>query len=352
MKTERQPEFFEDDEEIFLAPVDEEEEDKQETPPNPPVEEEEEEEIDKTVVAEKDEEEDFDNIYKVNFDLLKESGALVLPEDFEFEATEEGFSKALEASREHIREQVISDLTSNLPKAGVDLLNYMLETGTDDISAFLESQKEPDFEALEIAEDDEAIQEDVLRIYLSSTTKYSPERIEKEIARYKLDGDLFTQASDAKTELAAMQKDYKAALAEQEKERSRLEKEQYDNAVKSFSKVIEDNSEIFGLEFSKEDAKRLTESVFKPFKTKEGQVTTKFNVKLQEALSDPKKTAVLAKLLESDLNLEALKKPLQNKVAKDVKVKLEKATNGYLKGKTPQTKGGFDWDSASLVKYK
>lgn len=355
MKTEREPEFFEDDD-LSLAPiedeVDDEVETETETPPTP-AEEEEEEEIDTTVRAEEEETStDDDNIYKVNYELLKESGALVLPEDFEFEATEEGFSKALEASKEHIKTQVIEELTGSLPKAGVELLNYMLQTGTDDISGFLEAQKEPDFETLEFTEEDEAVQEDLVRIYLANTTKYSPERIEKEISRYKLDGELYTQASEAKTELATMQKEYKEALIEQDKERQRLEKEQYDNAVKSFAKTIEDNTELYGMTFSKEDAKNLTDSVFKPVKTKDGRVTTKFNMKLQEALTDPKKTAVLAKLLESDLNLESVKKPMQTKVVKDVKSKLDKAVSGYLKGKTPQTKGGFDWGSATLVKQK
>lgn len=354
MKTEREPEFFEDDE-LSLAPIDAEEreveevEESEEITDNPPTPEEEEEEtIDTTVRADEDE----DNIYKVNFELLKESGALVLPEDFEFEATEEGFTKALEASKDHIRTQVLDELTSQLPKSGVELLNYMLQTGTDDISAFLEAQKEPDFETLEFAEEDETIQEDVIRVYLSNTTKYSPERIEKEISRYKLDGELYTQASEAKTELAAMQKEYKEQMVEMEKERAKKEKEQYDAAVASFSKTIESTSEFNGIPFTKEDAKRLTESVFKPVKTKEGRVTTKFNMKLEEALMDPKKTAVLAKLLEADLNLESFKKPMQTKVVKDVKTKLDKAVNSYMKGKTPQTKGGFDWESASLVKNR
>lgn len=345
----RQPEFFDDDE-LSLVPSTEEEpkeEEKEEGEiETPGKEEEEEEEISTTVTAEDAE------FYNTHFELWKERGVLALPDDYKFEASEEGLNKALEDSRAYIKEQVLDELSSSLPAKGIELLNFMIETGSDDISAFIESQREPDFSTLEVDEENEDLQENLVRLYLKNTTKYSDDRIEKEITRYKLDKELFTQATEARTELAAIQaearENAKKAAADAEAERKRQAKE----ATEHFHKTVSELTEYNGLQFTKEDARNITESIFKPIKDSQGNVTTKFNQKLEEVLRDPKKTAVLAKLLEKDLNLEQFKKPLEKKAAATLKQKLDRAALPVPKGKSTTDANGFDWDSVTLVRNK
>jgi len=57
-------------------------------------------------------EEDSDTQYlaETSFNLLKEYGVVDLPEDFEFDGTPEAFEKALEITKENIKEQTARSL--------------------------------------------------------------------------------------------------------------------------------------------------------------------------------------------------------------------------------------------------
>lgn len=353
MENNRNPEFF-DDEEFTLAPIDAPEEVETETEEVETEEPEVEEEFKEEKVTETEVEtvtEDDDNIFKINYDLLKEAGVLALPDDYTFDPSEDGLRKAVEESKEGLKNQLLEELTSQLPSTGVEILQFMLDTGSQNINEYLAMKAEPKFETLEVAEDDTDTQEQLMRVYLQSTTKFSEDKIEKEITKYKLDNDLYSRATEAKDELAEMQKQREAEFLEAEKQ-NKIEREtQLKEATKVFSSTISSSTDINGIPFSKDEATVLTDSVFKPIKTKSGQITTRFNLKLEEALSDPKKTAILAKILEKDFNFDFIQKTTTTKVTKNLQEKLDRAVQAK-KGVTVKTKGGFDWDSVTLVPNK
>lgn len=349
----REPEFFEDD--FSLIREDDNTPSVENDDPEEVEEEEEEipQEVPQEVLQPKMEVEvDVDeNVFQVHYDMLKDTGILILPEDYKFEPTEEGLKSALEASKEMIWQEVAKEREANLDPTGKALLEYLSEGNGRDIEGFISLYSQPDFSKLTIEEDDDDLQENIMRVYLKNTTKYSEEKIEKEIAKYKLDNETYTRSTEALQELAEMQEMQKKEFLENSKRQEENRIKELDEARKMFSKTIQSSKDIKGIPFSPEDSVVLTDAIFKPIKDNEGNVTTKFNQKLMSALNDPSKTAILAKILEKDFDFTFMQRDVKTKVNSDLKSKLEKSIKTRT-GTSVTSKSGFDWDSVSLIKEK
>lgn len=283
---------------------------------------------------------DDTEVFKSAFDLYKERGLITLPDDYKFEPTEEGFQKALDDSAEAFRNSVIEDLKTDLPAEGLALVKYMREGGKD-ISKFIEVYSKPDYATMELSTDE--ARKAVLTDYYKRTTKWSDERITKQLINLDVTGDLEDEANTAKGELAALDEEEKQNLVKTAAAQATARKAAEQEAFNSLSKVLEESKDINGYPVSKTDVNTVIPFLLKPIKLQDGRITTAYNQKHNELMQNPKTAVLLAKLMASNLDLSVLSKKQETVTTKTVKQKLQSALNH--KGSAGADNGAEDdWD--------
>lgn len=109
--------------------------------------------------------------------------------------------------------------------------------------------------------------------------------------------------------------------AEQEKQNSKLQEEEFKSTIKD---TLEENEEISGFKITKEDKSKLLNFLTKKeHKVSDTRSVTNFQKKLAETFQDPQKMVLLAKLLESDFDMSDFEKQVKTKTTRKVKSNLE-----------------------------
>ena len=97
-----------------------------------------------------------------------------------------------------------------------------------------------------------------------------------------------------------------------------------------------------GLKFTAEDKTSLVSYLTKKsHKIDDNRSVTEFQAKLQEAFNEPKKVALLAKLLKSDFDFSTVAKTAVTKKTKEIKRNIEQRQNTRPNG-SGSTIGGKD----------
>ena len=125
-----------------------------------------------------------DDALKLNYEYLKGLGALYLPDDYQFKATEKGFEEAVKASNENLQKALFDGMFEDMPEEGKALLSYYANGGTN-VKEFISVHARPDYTKVDL--DDETAQEAIVREGLKRTTKFSDAKIEREIEALPLD---------------------------------------------------------------------------------------------------------------------------------------------------------------------
>ena len=299
--------------------------------------------VEEPETPEEDSVEDEDETLKLNYEYLKGLGALHLPEDYQFKATEKGFEEAIKASNDNLQKALFDGLFEDMPEEGKALLNYYANGGTN-VKEFVSLHSRPNYSKVDL--DDETAQEAIVRESLKRTTKFTDAKIEREIEALRYSFRLREAAEEGQTTIAQMDAEERAALAE----RAKLEAVEQEKAVKAeiaeLSKTIKSVKEVNGIPLSDKDEALVINSLYKPIKLTDGTKTTSFNYKLNQALADPKKRALLAKLVETDFDFSYLARKTKTEAAISLKDRL-KETKRFGSGRTGSS-SGFDSDSATL----
>ena len=108
--------------------------------------------------------------------------------------------------------------------------------------------------------------------------------------------------------------------AEEQKTRARQQEEQFKTSIKE---TLDTNKEINGIKFSDKDKNGLINFLTKKEKLEDGRVVTGFQRKLSESFSDPKKIALLAKILNDDFDFSSFEKSAITKKTKEIKRNIE-----------------------------
>lgn len=285
-----------------------------------------------------------DEVIKANFEFLKTQGALYLPEDYEFLATEEGFEKAVADSDAYRQEAIIAGMFEAMPQQGKELLQYYLNGGTD-IQAFVQMYSEPDIASLDLEDIDN--QERIVKLLFKETTKFSDAKIQKIIDSYKDDMRLKEEAEEAIPELNRLKEEKRAAFIEEEKTREAEYKARAADAKQELFTTLSSISDINGVPYTKEDVNKTMAAIYNPVKLTDGSTTTMFNYRLQQTLADPKKIALLSKLMEEDFKFEFITRKKTSAAANVLKNKLKEAQRFKGSAVTPSTTG-FDYNAAKL----
>ena len=108
--------------------------------------------------------------------------------------------------------------------------------------------------------------------------------------------------------------------AEEQKTRARQQEEQFKTSIKE---TLDTNKDINGIKFSDKDKNGLINFLTKKEKLEDGRVVTGFQRKLSESFSDPKKIALLAKILNDDFDFSSFEKSAITKKTKEIKRNIE-----------------------------
>lgn len=108
--------------------------------------------------------------------------------------------------------------------------------------------------------------------------------------------------------------------AEEQKIRAKQQEEQFKVSIKD---TLDTNKEINGIKFTDKDKNNLINFLTKKEKLEDGRVITGFQKKLSESFNDPKKIALLAKILNDDFDFSSFEKSAITKKTKEIKRNIE-----------------------------
>ena len=108
--------------------------------------------------------------------------------------------------------------------------------------------------------------------------------------------------------------------AEEQKIRVKQQEEQFRASIKD---TLDTNKEINGIKFTDKDKGNLINFLTKREKLEDGRVITGFQKKLSESFNDPKKIALLAKILNDDFDFSSFEKSAITKKTKEIKRNIE-----------------------------
>ena len=108
--------------------------------------------------------------------------------------------------------------------------------------------------------------------------------------------------------------------AEEQKIRAKQQEEQFRASIKD---TLDANKEINGIKFTDKDKGNLINFLTKKEKLEDGRVITGFQKKLSESFNDPKKIALLAKILNDDFDFSSFEKSAITKKTKEIKRNIE-----------------------------
>lgn len=323
------------------APIEEDQKD----PETPEVEEEiiETEDSVIEVIENNDNDEDSD-VSTQYFNFLKEYGVLNTPEDFEFDGTPETLQKALDLTKENLREETAKALWDTLPSDFKPLLKYAL-AGGQSIETYLDAYAQPDYASLDLS--DEANQRKVMYDYYAMTSPHSPEKINKMINRLAESGALEEEAIETAPELVELVDQRKQELIQQAAAEKAAQEAQVQEQTKKLNTVIE---ALPNVDATRKN--RLKTFMFTPVKYEEGY-STQLNKTINQVISNPEHFVQLADLLadynpDKGFNLERLKTQLKsenNSTFRElINSKLDPKTK--VKGTSNKPlKEDFNWDS-------
>lgn len=290
-------------------------------------------------------EESVSSIDKIMAKLL-EDGRLLLPEDYEYEDSQEGLEQAFEDSEKFRNQLAFQEALKYLTsKEGLDLVkvkdsvlkiesyeNLDIESLSEDekLDVIKEFYKAKDYDEADI----EAIVEDLIGNDI---------KLEKEI-------NIATKYLK-KEEQKAVQKQAEVVAKKRQEEEENYKQSQ--NLLKTKLKAA---TEYNGYVINESNKDRIFNATYKPIKLPDGTVTTEINKRLSDALNDPDKYIMLSDILLNDFDFSAMIKKEETKATEKVKKSIRDFKNSNTKakvtGKNSQTQTDFDLSKASMSFFK
>lgn len=281
------------------------------------------------------------SIDKIMAQLLDE-GKLLLPDDYEYEDTEEGLKQAFEDS-EKFRNQLafqeaINYLTS---KEGLDLIKVKESVLKIDSYESLDIEKLSEDDKLNVIKEfykakdyDDSDIEGILEDLIGNDTK-----IEREL-------NVATKYLK-KEEQKTIQKETEAIAKKRERE-----EQDYKDSQNLLKNKLKESNGYKGYIINESNKDRIFNATYKPIKLPDGNITTEINKRLSDALNDPEKYMVLSDILLNDFDFSSMLKKEESKATEKVKKSIRDFKNSNTKskvsGRNSQTQNDFDLSKASM----
>lgn len=253
------------------------------------------------------------------YQYLLDNGVLEVPEDFQFDGTADGISKALEITRNSQLARAQQEIWDRLPEDFRPLLIYGLQGGTS-LESYLNAYSPKDISSLDL--EDTLSQKLVLKEYYKLTNpNFNEERIDRMISKLEATADLKDEAEDALDYIQQLQQERKDQFLQQQEEARRQQEAELQQYVTSIKDAIK-ASELNDVEKGAVEA-----MLFNP-----NRQTSEFDEKINSAYKNPKHFVQLVDIFrdyhpETGFTFEKLKKRLKSDSNKSFAQVLRKQDN-------------------------
>lgn len=174
---------------------------------------------------------------------------------------------------------------------------------------------------------DEGYQDKLIRTQLESEG-WDRDEIEDRIEYLTENGKKEKFAERYHAKIQKQEEADRILLEEQNQSRQAAARQQEQQFKTSISETLNAMDDYNGLKFTAEDKTSLVSYLTKKsHKIDDNRSVTEFQAKLQEAFNEPKKVALLAKLLKSDFDFSTVAKTAVTKKTKEIKRNIEQRQN-------------------------
>jgi len=255
--------------------------------------------------------------------------------------------RSISEIRRQLHEQAQEDFLNNLPEDYKLAFKYAMAKGKP-LSEFYHQYQQNQVDLENIDLDNQTHQEYIVRSYLEKTTRFSKDRIERELDKLRKTEMLDEEARTTFLDLKEVVKEENTKMQEQidqEKERAKELKKQRRELLQSAVDSVENIDET---------RKGKVKAFLTNEQWKRGQKpTTEFDRFIRQVLTNPEHIAQLADIAldydkEKGFSFDRIARKLKSKVTTKVKKEIEKeqTSTGSRKGRPapPSNNIKFDWE--------
>lgn len=244
----------------------------------------------------------------------------------------EQVEKAKELLQKNILDKIMDD------EDATAFFNYKMQGGkTEDF--FKAYRKSAEF-GIDGDISDSSYQEKVLKYYYENFDDMTPEEIDEQLEMLAAGGKTEKYAKKYLDVIKNSFESEKKKTEERLKQQEEYERQQYLKYQNDMYSTIVGMKDMFGVELSEDRRKRLYNMIVdRPIRLKNGGAISEFYYKLNTILTDPKKTIMLADIIDNDFDLSKYERKMETKVARQLKRNL--IMNGRSKPKAQ--KQSEDW---------
>jgi len=200
--------------------------------------------------------------------LLREEGVL----DKDFTSMDEMFTLFSEKVTAEANELLNEELESRPEELQELIKNYKEGVPFDELLKTKSNQMRYSNIELSKIEEDEDLQKELVTEYLKKTTKFSEDKIKKEVKRLSDLGELSDEAKGAKTELVALEKEFEANLKKETKVRQETERKENEKIVKEIHKQVASVREVIpGIKVTEKESNELFKMITTPVEIRGNQ---------------------------------------------------------------------------------
>lgn len=264
-----------------------------------------------------------------------------IPEDEE--VTEEKFFEYHDQEVEARVDEALEGLFEGMDEDAAAFIKYKKEGG--DTKSFFEVYKKsnslPEGDLTE-----ESYQEKISRYYFKNVEELDEEDINDKIEWLKDSGKLEKYSQKYDTKVKEISKKEQEDLQKRVKEQTKAQEKARQEFVDSVQKTLEETDEVNNFKFTPKDKKELKAFITKPsVKVGKNQFMTGMQSKLQEAVKDPQKMILLAKLLKNDFDIsDVVTKEITRETKKSKEdIRRSKTVTPKSSGKTRKTRNLADF---------
>lgn len=271
------------------------------------------------------EQEEGDDFFKTLSQNFKEKGIfqnIEIPEGEEI--TEEKFIELQDSEIEARVDEALEGFLEELDEDAAAFLKFKKEGGNtqDFFKVYGQNTSTPQGDI-----EDEAFQEKLNRYYYKNVEGLDEEDINDKLEWLKDSGKLQKYAEKHDEKLKELDKESKEDLQKKAKEQEKLQEEARQKFVDSVQQTLEETDEIDNFKFPEKEKKELHAFITKPtIKVAKNRYVTGMQSSLQEALKDPKKMLVLAKLLKNNFAVDDIVATTTTKATKKLKDDLQRVS--------------------------
>lgn len=281
-----------------------------------------------TTTPDPDEDKDAE-VRKAYFDYLVSNEIIVVPQDFEYDGSEEKLEQAKAISQQELYKQHLTSFVESLPEDYKAALQAAAQ-GIPLSEYYSANYQDP--ATLDLASED--AQRKVVERFLKETTQFPQNKIERLIKAYEEEGTLLQEAQDAASELQTRY--------EQRQEQLKLQREQ-EQAQQEAARQKYTNDLVQAIETTPfihpSRRQKVRSFFFSPIRSGETQ-TTAFNLTIQNILANPQHQAQLADILldyssQDGFSLERFERRVKNKSTSLLREDIDRALAPKSKGAPP-----------------